>query len=293
MTIKEYIDSVVIRLGSLYAEEEARSLAIRVIEELGCCPNYYHLLYPEKNLSEFSCGEEPFIDILDRLSTGEPIQYILGYEWFCGDKIKVKKGVLIPRPETEELVNLIASRYSSNSDLRILDLCTGSGAISFALSKKFPKASLFACDISNEALDVAKSQDWNNRPIFFNCDVLNVEPKEIQDICKTEKFDVIVSNPPYVMECEKVLMRDNVLNFEPHIALFVPNSNPLLFYRAIAKLASKLIDFSGNESAGALYFEINEQMGDELKAVILSECNLQCVVLKDFRNRDRFLIAKR
>ncbi len=235
---------------------------------------------------------------VERLSTGEPLQYVLGYEWFCGHRFNVAPGVLVPRPETEELVRGVVERAersfkgSVEAPLRILDICTGSGCIAWSVAAALPGAQVFGCDISSQALGIARGQevyaaDGEGRAAvkFFECDILAEDALErIARECGEAKFDIVVSNPPYVCESEKALMRRNVLDFEPAIALFVPDSNPLLFYRRIAELSGKIL-----EPGGRLLFEINERFGKQTADAMEGVGFKDCKVLEDFFGKDRMV----
>lgn len=204
-----------------------------------------------------------FQDVIERLQAYEPIQYILGETEFYGLKFKVNGSVLIPRPETEELIDWILKDIDKNAKLSILDIGTGSGCIPIVLAKYLPNANVYSLDISNDALQVARSNaELNNVTVkFIQKDVLD----ENIDF-STEKFDVIVSNPPYVKQSEKQLMQTNVLNYEPHLALFVEDNDALIFYKRIVELSKSIL-----KPNGLLYFEINEGLGEGTKDVMKSE----------------------
>jgi len=211
-------------------------------------------LVSKSNIARFEAA-------LLRLQAQEPIQYILGCVAFYGLTFKVNKHTLIPRPETEELVDWMVSDFQNQDTmLDILDLGTGSGCIAIALAKNLPKTSLSAIDISENALVVAQENALKNQVLVSFCqkDIVNTN-------CLEKKYDVIVSNPPYVRQSEKKAMSANVLEYEPSTALFVPNEDPLLFYRKIAQLAQDSL-----HSKGWLYFEINEYLGEDTKALFSS-----------------------
>ena len=218
---------------------------------------------------------------LKRLQNEEPLQYILGKTEFYGLPFLVNKNTLIPRPETEELVELILKEANKSKPLQILDIGTGSGCIPVTLAKKRPKATIFAMDISEEALSIAKQ----------NASLHNVVINFLQeDILKTEilpqKFDIIVSNPPYVRALEKVAIKNNVLANEPHLALFVEDNNPLIFYDKIADLAKEHL-----RENGKLYFEINEYLGKEMVALAALKGFKDIQLKKDLFGKDRILKA--
>ena len=218
---------------------------------------------------------------IKRLKENEPLQYILGEAEFCGLRLKVNPSVLIPRPETGELIRLIATE-NKNSSLRILDIGTGSGCIAIALAKELPQSTVSAWEISEDALLVAKenSATCGTKINFALRDILTYTPAE------ADKFDIIVSNPPYIKEEEKAQMESNVLDWEPSLALFVPNDNPLLFYRTIAEKAKAMLTPGGH-----LYFEINHEHGTDT-CTMLTELGYTNIHLhKDFAGNDRMVSA--
>lgn len=218
------------------------------------------------------------------LLRNKPIQYVLGETEFMGLSIKVDEQVLIPRPETEELVTLICKReHFEEIHPQILDIGCGSGCISISLSKYFKSAQVCGLDISIKALDLAKENaNLNQAPVdFIHLNILD-ELKWIE----LKEYDMVISNPPYVRESEKALMHKNVLEFEPEIALFVPDSDPLLFYRKIAKFCGKHLVENGK-----LYFEINEAFAKAVRQLLL-ELNYKTIeIIKDIHGKDRFVRA--
>lgn len=242
-------------------------------------------LYMGKDINLSESKQRDLENIIFRLQKNEPIQYIRGRAAFLGLELQVAPGVLIPRPETGELVELIVKENSGAPYiLDILDIGTGSGCIAIALAKFIPEAVVTAWDISEEALTIARCNDkvlgtgvsFQKRDIFSD------------DFCCEASFDVIVSNPPYVRESEKKLMEPNVLEWEPAQALFVPDDNPLLFYRRIAEIGQKLL-----VRGGKLYFEINQALGKET-ADLLGEYSYRDIrVIKDFFGNDRIVTANR
>lgn len=214
-----------------------------------------------------------------KLKNQIPIQYIVGETTFYGLMFKVDKNVLIPRPETEELVEWIIQNHKKNESLKILDIGTGSGCIAVSLAKNLPNAQVSALDISAEALNIAKNNaEFNQVTIdFIPADILTIEKLP-------NTFDVIVSNPPYVRESEKDLMQQNVLLNEPHIALFVENENPLLFYDKIAELAKNHLTENG-----VLYFEINQYLGEETVDLLKSKEFKNIELKKDIYGVDRMV----
>ncbi|KAA6325060.1 Release factor glutamine methyltransferase [termite gut metagenome] len=262
-----------------YSPEELKSLTMiicRDILELNTTDIY---LNREIYLSEEKRGK--LINVIERLQRNEPIQYIRGTADFFGMSFCVTPAVLIPRPETEELVELVIKENPSPS--RILDIGTGSGCIAISLAKNMPQAMVSAWDISEEALSVARytNDRQGTNVTFYNKDVLNLP------WCK-EKYDIIVSNPPYITEDEKKDIVPRILDWEPSIALFVPNQDPLRFYRCIARLGIDMLSGSGK-----LYFEINRTFGKDIVRM-LEELHYQNIrILKDLFKNDRFITAER
>ena len=227
--------------------------------------------------------------LINNLKTQKPIQYILGTTEFYGCKLKVNEHVLIPRPETEELVHLIAADTKS-SELKVpnlLDIGTGSGCIAIALKKKLPNANVTAIDVSEEALLVARANALLNKTeiSFMKEDILQANWLTNQ---LSTRFDIIVSNPPYIRFSEKDTMKKNVLEHEPHIALFVNDKDPLLFYRHISDFALRHLN-----SKGKLYFEINEALGSDVKQMMEGKGFEKVEVKKDISGKDRIAFANK
>ena len=222
-------------------------------------------------------------EMIARLKKNEPIQYVIGAEVFCGWTFEVNENVLIPRPETQELVHWIVADWKSDAPCRILDVGTGSGCIAISLSKLLEGAEVEAWDISEGALRVARrNADRNEAQVLFRrVDVL----KACTEDCR---YDVIVSNPPYIAESEKQDMEANVLEWEPHTALFVPDADPLLFYRRIAELGVSML-----KEGGALYFEINRAYGEETVRMLEGLGYKQIELRKDNWGNDRMIKANR
>ena len=220
-----------------------------------------------------------FDNAIERLKKQEPIQYILGYSDFCGLRFKVTPATLIPRPETSELVKWITSEATGNEG--ILDIGTGSGCIAISLAHKMPQSKVTAWDISPDALAVATENSKANgcAVAFEEVDILAYRPTGKQ-------FDIIVSNPPYIKENEKVAMHSNVLDWEPHTALFVPDNDPLLFYRTIAEKGMQIL-----KPGGRLYFEINRAHGKETMEMLAALGYTDIELRKDFAENDRMIRA--
>lgn len=218
---------------------------------------------------------------VDRLKNNEPLQYVVGAAYFYGSKFDVKPGVLIPRPETEELVDLIL--HENSGAYSLLDIGTGSGCIALSIAKNNPEAKVEAWDVSEDALKIARSnrKKLNVSVRLKKQDILTYEPK-------SKKVDIIVSNPPYITQDEQKLMKNNVLDWEPHLALFVENHNPLLFYNRIAEVGLKML-----KRGGKLYFEINQAYGHEMFLLLEQKKYKNVQVLKDIYGKDRIVTAER
>jgi len=266
-------------LAGLYAESETEGLT-RLILEAVCGWNFTTQQIKKTEVIGFAESLK-IKAIVHRLRQFEPIQYILGETHFFGLPLKVTPAVLIPRPETEELVDLILKENAGNN-CRVLDIGTGSGCIALALKSRLKNAVISGVDISATALEIARSNsEMNGLEVgFFNADILNWQ------LYEWPLFDVIVSNPPYVTESEKKLMHKNVLDFEPSGALFVNDSDPLLFYRHIAQFALEKLNVNG-----MLYFEINENFGPETEKLLVGLGFESIEVVADIQGKNRFVRA--
>ncbi len=279
-TIKKTISYIKTELKDLYPVNEINSFINLIFEKY---LNYSTIKV--HTLQEQEISKDIFKKILtvtDELKLQRPIQYILEEAHFYDLKFTVSPAVLIPRQETEELVDWII-KENSNQEIRILDIGTGSGCIAISLAKNLPKATVFASDVSLKALEIAKfnSKSNNIELHFLQFDILNPSS------WANETFDIIVSNPPYVTEREKKLMQKNVLEFEPELALFVPDNSPLIFYNKIIDFGKKYLNPDGE-----IYFEINEAFGKET-ALLFNENIFQNVSLKkDLNGKDRMLKGK-
>jgi release factor glutamine methyltransferase len=242
---------------------------------------------PDIVIEDYKC----IFDALEQLKQQKPIQYILGETEFFGLPFKVNSNVLIPRPETEELVSLvlqdIKQQKTDSKTYSILDIGTGSGCISITLAKHLKNASVYALDISNKALEVAKTNAELNAVdvTFVKGDILNKSTKKL--LFTDLEFDVIISNPPYVRLQEKALMKSNVLDNEPHLALFVEDNNPLLFYKAISEFAKTTL-----KANGTLYFEINEFLGKETVDLLKQNGYYSVELKQDIFGKDRMVKGK-
>lgn len=254
--MKEFIQSIAAQLQAVYPADEAEALAWWIAEELTGC-NRTQLQFGYKGTTNFPNLQT----IIDRLLHFEPIQYIFGHTLWCGLDLKVTPDTLIPRPETAELVEKITNHHLPITNCRVLDIGTGSGCIAIALKKRYPEWQVTGIDISPEAIEVAKENARRNgvEVEFKVADILDSNEQNHQ-------YDIVVSNPPYICEKEKPGMRPNVLEYEPASALFVPDNDPLLFYRRIAELYS--LSFRKGPGVGYLFFEINEAYPSELTAML-------------------------
>ena len=272
------------QLCSVYDNDEANAMILILLEHYFNITRIKMALEPDMRLSESEMLTFHFA--VKDLLKNKPIQYIIGETEFCDLKFKVNENVLIPRPETSELVMKIinSQQPTANSQQLILDIGTGSGCIAISLAKQIPNSKVYALDISEKALEVAKGNAINNDTdvTFIHDDILN-----LKNNIETE-FDIIVSNPPYVRELEKAEMRDNVLDWEPHNALFVSDNDPLIFYRNILEFAKSHL-----KENGEIWFEINEYLGKEM-ADLCKEYGFSDVeIFKDFRGKERALKTTR
>ncbi|MGM9735130.1 MAG: peptide chain release factor N(5)-glutamine methyltransferase [Candidatus Cryptobacteroides sp.] len=279
-------------VSRLYPEREARNMVFSLLEHVLGTKRHTHIVEPGYEVSPEKC--RIVLDAFHRLGAGEPLQYVTGQAWFYGRPFKVTPDVLIPRPETELLCRT-ALEYASlmEQSPNVLDLCTGSGCIAWTVALELPASTVYAADISEAALEVASSQDFPSgpAPVFFQADVLSDGlPGKIRDSLPgaPSEFDMILSNPPYVKDSEKAFMRSNVLDHEPSLALFVPDDNPLLFYKALAAHASALL-----KEDGFGLVEINESLGQETASVFAQAGFSRTEILPDFSSRPRFVLFRR
>ena len=297
MLLNAFIDQGIKALEPLYPTPEARQMILMLCEETLGIKNYTHIVNPDYEISK--ANSEMLLAKLEDLSRGMPLQYALGYADFYGLRFRVTPAVLIPRPETELLVRDAlqhASRikrmreaYGKGAEpVRVLDLCTGSGCIAWSVALNLPGSVVVGTDISEDALEVARTQDFAAElksrqavaPTFVKSDVLDTEQE-----FPYGPFDIILSNPPYILPSEKVQMRVNVLGYEPEGALFVPQEDPMLYYRAIAKWSERFLNPEGKALT-----EINAQLADETKEVFRSAGFSGTEVLKDYFYKNRFVL---
>lgn len=282
MLLKDIIRKGTEAISSLYPEREAREMVLAYLEHRIGTSRHTHIIDPSYEVPESVC--EDIFSAYARMASGEPLQYVTGMAYFYGREFHVTPDVLIPRSETEVLCRAAIEHIADKGS--VIDLCTGSGCIAWTLALEKPGTEVAAVDISEGALGVAAGQDFSEEmsrtgasaPRFVQTDVLEEPDTELG------MFDVLVSNPPYVMDSEKVLMRSNVLDHEPHLALFVPDDDPLLFYRAVARWALKLL-----KPGGYGIVEINEALGPETEDVFRSAGFIDVHTIKDLNEKDRFV----
>ena len=274
MTLQDFKLKMISELSSIYEMDELNSIFNLLSEEYLKIPRSKILLADEIDLNEVK--QTLFLSSLDRLKTHEPIQYVLGKTRFMDLEFKVNSSVLIPRPETEDLVRLMLKEDLDGKE--ILDIGTGSGCIAISLAKNLPNAKITALDISKNALEVAKENAKLNN---VNIDFINAD---IFEYHSDKKYDVIVSNPPYVTESEKTLMIKNVLDFEPELALFVEDEYPLRYFEYIIEKSKNYI-----KKYGLIFFEINDIFEISLTQVISKKYNFKIQFFKDLLDKNRFL----
>lgn len=282
MLLRDLISKGTETISQAFPEREAREMVLMFLQHSIGTSRHTHILEPSYEVSEEAASHA--MGAFDRMASGEPIQYLIGKAYFYDREFDVTPDVLIPRPETELLVREAVNwaRCSGRKSLRILDLCTGSGCIAWSMALELPGSEVAAVDISDGALAVASGQKFecDAPPKFIKADVL-AGPVE-----GLGAFDMILSNPPYVMDSEKALMRKNVLDHEPWLALFVSDDDPLIFYRAVASWAKQLL-----KSDGLCLVEINESLGRQTAKVFEDTGFMDVEVLQDLNSRDRFIRA--
>lgn len=277
MKLKEAIEQLREGLAGVADPQEVQAMIRVICEDVFNYDPVDVALRQESELPDFA--PQRVAEIIARLQRHEPLQYILGTARFHGHRFKVTPAVLIPRPETEQLVDLIIEE-NPGSDLRVLDMGTGSGCIAISLARALKFARVDALDVSRDALAVARDNaaSLKVKVRFFESDILAPQP--------AATYDIIVSNPPYITWSERELMERNVKDYEPAQALFVPDNDPLLFYKAIASYAKRSL-----EKGGRLYLEINQRFGTEVKR-LLEDCGFDEVrIIVDSFGKDRFAVA--
>ena len=283
MTTREFTTSLASALQPIYPEREAQAIAALVAEHLLNMDSLQRMMAASEPLPAAALAALPSLQA--RLLAHEPVQYVLGKAYFEGLELEVTPATLIPRPETEELVHVITQEQRGRTDLRVLDVGTGSGCLAIALARTLPGAEVLAVDISEEALAVARRNAARYAPAvaFQQVDILAAVPAGLAP----GTLDVLVSNPPYVRESERPLMRDNVLAWEPATALFVPDDDPLLFYRRLGEIGRELL-----RPGGRIYLEINEAFSVQTQDLLLGQGYVAVQGLPDMFGKDRMVRAE-
>lgn len=280
MTVRDCYNTWLDTLTPLIGDSEARAVTKEAFSHF---IGMSHVDIVLKGDHELGASSQAAInDALKKISKGMPVQYVTGEAWFNGLKLKVGPGVLIPRPETSQLVDIIVKDFSSQSDLRIIDLCTGSGAIALALERALPFTNVVAVDISPDALGYAKinGNDLHSKIQWIQADVFDYGK------LPTGEFDIIVSNPPYIPQHEVVEIDRNVIKNEPALALIVPDSDPTIFYSRISAWAKSHLS-----SNGCLYFEINPHYAASIKKILNDNGFFNVDILCDYTGKQRFVKA--
>ena len=285
MLLKDFIKDGIAALSGLYPKEEARSMVMFYCADVFGFPSYQHITEPKTEVPADLLEQAQ--DDMRRLAASEPLQYVLGYTEFCGRTFKVDHRALIPRVETELLCMKAEEKAPKKDGLKVLDLCTGSGCIAWTLAMDLPGAEVTATDLSEEALELASEQFKRLskkvvRPRFVKADLLDIDGTI--KAAAEPSFDVITANPPYVMNSEKVEMRPNVLGWEPHMAIFAPDRDPLAFHKAIAIIALKLL-----APGGCAVVELNTELADETATVFKNAGFPSVEIIRDFFDRPRFV----
>lgn len=280
MTLHEAQQQLITSLYNLYDNREAANIADWVIEHVTGMRKIDRIMHKQSPFPPDQLNK--IQQYTQELLNHKPVQYVLHEAWFYGMALYVDENVLIPRPETEELVEWVLAEVGSKNNLSILDIGTGSGCIPIALKKKLPQAEIYACDVSEQALAVAtKNATTQQKPVqFLQADFLHTATWPT-----LPTVDVIVSNPPYIPHHNQSTMLQNVLAYEPHLALFVPNEDPLVFYEAIARFAKEKL-----RPGGSIFVEIHEDLGEHTKALFESN-GFVAVVKKDLQGKDRMVKA--
>jgi len=293
LNLKELKDNFIHSIFDLYPSEEIQSFFNLLADKYLNLARIEIALHPDKVVSEEN--KKIFEDAIQRLQQFEPIQYIIGETEFYGLHFLVNKNVLIPRPETEELVGWIIEsreerRENKNEEFRVLDIGTGSGCIAISLAHNLPKKKVSAIDISEAAINIAKQNAVINKVSvnFQLMDILKFNKEPWNLVFKDLKFDTISSNPPYVREQEKSQIEPNVIKHEPALALFVEDNDPLLFYRKIAQFSQKYL-----KPDGTLFFEINEYLSKDLYQMLKKEGFVDIDIRKDIFGKDRMVKCRK
>jgi release factor glutamine methyltransferase len=280
MTMHEARQKLIQQLNEIYEEREAANITELVMEHITRWSRLERIANKDIPLS--FAQENLLSQIIERLLKHEPIQYIINEAWFAGMIFYVDKNVLIPRPETEELVDWVIKECSmQNSTCRVVDVGTGSGCIAIAVKNKLPEVEMWACDVSDEALNIARmNADALNATIdFVPLNFLEAEQRK-----QLPPVDIVVANPPYVPQKDKTEMKKNVVEFEPATALFVPDNDPLVFYKAIADFGKEKLN-----PGGRIYLEIHENLGGKVKKLFQSAGYNPIEIKKDMQGKDRMI----
>jgi release factor glutamine methyltransferase len=287
MTIEEARKKIVESIVHIYDKNEANNIADLLMENITRLPRAERILKRNETLS--LSQKNSLSQFIGRLQNHEPVQYIINEAWFAGMKFYIDKNVLIPRPETEELVDWVIKEFriqdlpagSQGKEFRILDVGTGSGCIAIALKKKLPHAEVWACDVSEEALNVARinADSLNATVDFVPLDFLDKEQRK-----QLPHIDIVVSNPPYVPQKDKSEMKKIVIDHEPEIALFVPDEEPLIFYSTLADFGKEKLN-----RGGSVYVEIHEELGEQVKNLFHSKGYSSVELKKDLQGKNRMI----
>ena len=285
MTIQQAYLQLLQQLSTLYDKRESGNIADLVTEKVAGLRKVDRIVYKDTIISPEQ--QNLISKITTQLLQHKPVQYAIEEAWFMGMKLWVNEQVLIPRPETEELVNWIIKDIQNNENkgVLILDIGTGSGCIPIAIKRQIPQTSLTAIDISEGALQVAKMNSVTQN-VLIDCQQLDLFDEATWQ--QLGHFDIIVSNPPYIRKSESLSMRKNVLNYEPHLALFVSDNDPLLFYKKIATFGKTHLIHTGT-----IYVEINEELAQEVVTVFQKKGFSNVEIKKDMQGKDRMVSAKR
>ena len=287
MTIEEARKKIVGSIVHIYDKNEANNIADLLMENITRLPRAERILKKNETLS--LSQKNSLSQFIGRLQNHEPVQYIINEAWFAGMKFYIDKNVLIPRPETEELIDWVIKEFriqdlpvdSQSKEFRIIDVGTGSGCIAIALKKKLPHAEVWACDVSEEALNVARinADSLNATVDFVPLDFLDKEQRK-----QLPHIDIVVSNPPYVPQKDKSEMKKIVIDHEPAIALFAPDEEPLIFYSAIADFGKEKLNHGGS-----VYVEIHEEFGEQVKNLFHSKGYSSVELKKDLQGKNRMI----
>ncbi|MCS6974848.1 MAG: peptide chain release factor N(5)-glutamine methyltransferase [Cyclobacteriaceae bacterium] len=280
MNTRKLLEETLRQIYPNKATHEIREMVLLLLEELTGLSRAEILAGKEIDFTPYL--QQKLHNDIERLNRNEPVQYIIGKAWFYGREYRVTPDVLIPRPETEEVIDAASRLFSSSDPIQILDVGTGSGCIAITLKLKFPHSRVYAIDICNQALQIARdnAEKLTAEVHFMLLDFLTTDPD-------VPELDLLISNPPYITENEKHTLHANVVNYEPHHALFVPDNDPLIFYKALAEKGNRLLKKSGYVVA-----EINERLGKSTTDLFLSY-GYDAALQKDLSGKDRIVVAKR